>query len=83
MELWIASQPVNVFTYICPPIPYPLAVEKHHEHEWPPLLPPQHPVVRLKSGEIEQPGSSQIGQVYGARRSLVVLLRCVNVDVFL
>ena len=45
------SKSVDPFTHLCPHFPYPWAVENHHEHERPPHLPPQHLIVRLKSGQ--------------------------------
>ena len=51
MAPWTPSKSLDPFTHICPPFLYPLAVEKHHEHERPPQLPSQHPNVRLKSGQ--------------------------------
>ena len=51
MAPWTPSQSIDSFTRISPPFPYPTAVEKHHEHERPPHLPPQHPIVRLNSGQ--------------------------------
>ena len=44
----------------------PIGSGKHHEHERPPHLPSQHPIVRLKSGRSGSLGSLQIQRVYGA-----------------
>ena len=46
----LPSLSLDLLTHICPPFPYPMAVEKHHEHQRPPHLPPQHPIVCMKSG---------------------------------
>ena len=50
MVPWTPSKSIDLLTHICPPFPYPMAVGKHHEHQGPPHLPPQHPIDCLKSG---------------------------------
>ena len=49
MVPWTPSQSIDLLTHICPPFLYPKAVGKHHEHQWPPQLPSQYPIVQLKS----------------------------------
>ncbi|EJK46376.1 hypothetical protein THAOC_34955 [Thalassiosira oceanica] len=47
------------------PIDKLIAVETHHEHQWPPHLPSQHPIVQSKSERSSsQPGTLKTQQVY-------------------
>ena len=49
MAPWAPFKSIDPFTCICPPIQYPTAVGKHHEHVQPSHPLPQHPIVQLKS----------------------------------
>ena len=69
---WTPSKSLDLFTHICPPFPYLKGGGKHHDHHWPPHLPSEHHIVRLKSvRSIQLPGSLQMLRIIKHRPAIL------------